>query len=41
MGHLYQPDSGRIALELSSEEIDGQYCLFRTLRETLDLALER
>ena len=38
--HLCQMDSDRIALELSSEAIDGQHCLFRTLRETLDSALE-
>lgn len=34
--HLCQPDSDRIALELSGEAMDGQYHLFRILRETLD-----
>ncbi len=38
--HLHQPDSGRIALELSGDGADGQYHLFRILQETLDSAVE-
>ncbi|WP_302260409.1 hypothetical protein [Desulfovibrio piger] len=38
--HLHQPDSDRIALELSGDGADGQYHLFRTLQETLDSVVE-